>query len=321
MSIYGAVDLSQLKKQPADGQTAGATSAEVNDDMAGAEAAAGASVPGPIVLEVTADNLKSVMQTSAQVPVVLAFHSARAENSAQLVELLAELAHKLAGRFQLGSVDVDANRQVAAAFSVTAVPSAVALLQAQPIPLFQGLPDAQQLAETINQLLTAAAQYGISGRMDGDTEAAAPEPELPPLLKEGMEALEAGDLAKAHAAYEKALAENPGDSEARIAMNQVELLQRLEEANPGNDAARAKELLAAAAAAPLTELDTQLIAADIEMAISRPDAAFARLIDVIKATSGAERDTVRQRLVALFDTIGGNELVSQARRALANALF
>lgn len=321
MSIYGAVDLSQFKKQPADGQIAGATSADANAGMAGAEAAAGASVPGPIVLEVTADNLKSVMQTSTQVPVVLAFHSARAENSAQLVELLTELADKLAGRFQLGSVDVDANRQVAAAFSVTAVPSAVALLQAQPIPLFQGLPDEQQLAETINQLLTAAAQYGISGRMDGDTEAIAPEPELPPLLKEGMEALEAGDLAKAHAAYEKALAENPGDSEARIAMNQVELLQRLEEANPGNDAARAKELLAAAAAAPLTELDTQLIAADIEMAISRPDAAFARLIDVIKATSGEERDTVRQRLVALFDTIGENELVSQARRALANALF
>ncbi|MDO5025505.1 MAG: tetratricopeptide repeat protein [Trueperella sp.] len=320
MSIYGAVDLSQFKKQPEPAPTATPAS-PLTELGTPADGAAANVIPGPISVEVTADNLNSIMQTSTQVPVVLVFHSAKSEKSGELVAQLTELANKLGGRFQLGSVDTDVNQQVTAAFSVTAVPSAVALLQGQPIPLFQGMPAAEQLSGVVDQLLAAAAQYGISGRMDGDADATPPAPELPPLYQAGIEALEAGDLAGAHAAYEKALAENPGDSEARIALNQVELLQRLEVVNPGNDGARAQELLQTAATAPLTDLETQLVAADVEMSISRPDAAFARLIDVVKATSGAERETARQRLVALFDTIGENELVAQARRALANALF
>jgi len=65
-----------------------------------------------------------------------------------------------------------------------------------------------------------------------------------------------------------------------------------------------------------------MTAADIEVFHGYPDAAFARLIDVIKVTSGDERNAVRERLLELFEVVGADQpVVSQARRALASALF
>jgi putative thioredoxin len=50
--------------------------------------------------------------------------------------------------------------------------------------------------------------------------------------------------------------------------------------------------------------------------------AFTRLIDLVKVTSGKEREQVRDRLVELFDIIGPTDpTVIKARTQLANALF
>jgi putative thioredoxin len=50
--------------------------------------------------------------------------------------------------------------------------------------------------------------------------------------------------------------------------------------------------------------------------------AFARLVDTVRRTSGAERDRARAHLVELFDVVGsGDPRVASARLALANAVF
>ncbi|VEI13776.1 tetratricopeptide repeat protein [Trueperella bialowiezensis] len=286
------------------------------------DAGGGDTVPGPYVLAVTAQNLQGVINTSAQLPVIAAFHSDKSQNSQALIGMLSKLVNEHKGRFQLATVDVDENSDVAQAFGVNAVPAAVAILQGQPIPLFQGLPDDAQLTDTIAKILQAASEYGMTGVLDGDADATPPEPEIPPLHKAGLEALEKGDVEAAHAAYSEALAQNPADSEAQTALYQIELIQRIAQMNPDGDTQATQKILTAAQSAPLTDVDSHLKAADLEFSYQRPDAAFRRLIDVIKATSGEEREKARERLLAYFDILGPEQpVVAQARKALANALF
>ncbi len=313
-SLGGAYDLSAFQKQT-----------PTNDGLVGETGADGGGatvVPGPYVVELTSKNLQGAITTSSKLPVIVAFHSARSENSAKLITLLERLAIANQGRFQLAKVDTDENADVAQAFGTDAVPSAAALLQGQPVPLFQGLPDEAQLTETIEKILQAGEQYGLNAVLDGDANATPPEPEIPPLHKEGLEALENGDLDAAHAAYTKAIAQNPSDDEAQTALHQVELLQRIARINPDGDPEAPQKVLLAAHDAPITDLEAQLRAADVEFSFQRPDAAFARLIDVVRATSGDDREAARQRLIAYFDILGpSQDIVVGARKALTNALF
>lgn len=313
-SLGGAYDLSAFQKQT-----------PTNDGLVGETGADGGGatvVPGPYVVELTSKNLQGAIATSSKLPVIVAFHSARSENSAKLITQLERLAIANQGRFQLAKVDTDENADVAQAFGTDAVPSAAALLQGQPVPLFQGLPDEAQLRETIEKILQAGEQYGLNAVLDGDANATPPEPEIPPLHKEGLEALENGDLDAAHAAYTKAISQNPGDEEAQTALHQVELLQRIAKINPDGDPEAPQKVLLAAHDAPITDLEAQLRAADVEFSFQRPDAAFARLIDVVRATSGDDREAARQRLIAYFDILGpSQDIVVAARKALTNALF
>ncbi|MFP7696908.1 co-chaperone YbbN [Trueperella sp. LYQ143] len=279
------------------------------------------TVAGPYITDVTETSLQGILTMSMQVPVLLVFTSAHSENSQQLQGQLELIAQRYAGQFQLGRVNVDTETEVVGAFGITAVPAVCALLQGQPIPLFQGMPDAEQLEQTVENVLTAAAQYGITGVLDGDESAHPPQVEVPPLHKEGLAALERGDIDAAHQAYSQALREDPADQEAQSVLYQVELLQRLRDMNPDNEPNRITEILESAANAPMTDLDIQLCAADIELSHQRPDAACARLIDVVRHTDGEDRDAARQRLIAYFDILGPCDLVMAARKSLANALF
>lgn len=317
-SLGGAYDLSAFQKQtpaPA-GQTGGPTGAT------GAGAPGAETVAGPYVVELTAENLQGAITISSKLPVIVAFYSAKSDNSAKLITALERLAIANQGRFQLAKVNTDDSADVAQAFGTDAVPSAAALLQGQPIPLFQGLPDDAQISETIAKILEAAAQYGMTAVLDGDADATPPEPEIPPLHREGLEALENGDLDGAHVAYTKAIAQNPADDEAQTALHQVELLQRIAKINPDGDPETPQRVLLEAEGAPMTDVDAQLRAADVEFSYQRPDAAFARLVDVVRVTSGEDREAARQRLVAYFDILGPTEqIVVTARKALTNALF
>jgi putative thioredoxin len=99
-----------------------------------------------------------------------------------------------------------------------------------------------------------------------------------------------------------------------VGLAQVRLLQRTE----GVDLAAAR---AAAAAAP-DDVDAQLLAADLDVMGGHVDDAFGRLVDTVRATSGADRDRTRTRLIELFEIVGSQDpRVGPARLALANALF
>jgi putative thioredoxin len=79
--------------------------------------------------------------------------------------------------------------------------------------------------------------------------------------------------------------------------------------------------LAAAEAKP-GDVAAQLLAADVEVLSGLADQAYKRLVDLVRRTSGDEREEIRKHLLSLFTIAGPDDpAVSSARRALASALF
>lgn len=303
--MRGAVDLSALA--PAKEQE------RLKEQMTNDEGVQ--MIPGPFVRELTMENLQEFLELSLHVPLVIVFQSAKSEGSITFGDSLVAEAKKRDGAFGLGRVDAEAAPEIFQAFQVTAVPSTVAVLGGNPVPLIQGTAGPEDVTKAIDSVLQAAQQVGAHGRLDGDEDGKLPEPELPPHVKEARAALDEGNLEGAHAAYTNALKENPGDEASKVGLAQVEMFQRIQ----GNDP---QELLRAGQSAELTDVETHLLAADVEVLAQRPDSAFVRLLDVIRANSGDERDRVRLRLIELFSIVGTQEpVVIEARKQLSNALM
>lgn len=312
LNLHGAVDLSGLANRRTEGPPPRAGSPAGS----GGQAASGGGEG--LILEVSEQNFAEVVQGSAEVPLILNITSGRSDASAQLTPVLEKLTREYAGRFRLAHIDADSNPQIAQALQVQALPTVVAVLGGRPAPLFQGAYPEEQVRQVLDEVLRLAAQSGVTGTasVTDDGEAPAPsEPELPPLHAEAMDAIERGDLDAAEDAYTRALKENPGDGEAEAAREQVRLIRRAQEHDPA-------EALAAAASAAPQEVEVQLTAADVEAASGQFGAAFDRLLSVIRATTGDDRERARVRLVEFFGIAGATHPeVGRARKQLASALF
>lgn len=300
LDARGAVDLSTLARpaSPPAGAPGGLPSA------------------GAFVRDVDQTTFPEIVQSSTQHPVVVVLWAPWSDVSRQVVADLAALADEDGGRWLLARVDAEANPQVAAAFQAQSVPTVVAVLAGQPVPLFQGAYPREQVRAVLDQLLAAAQANGITGRAAPGEVPGEPqeEPALPPLHQAAYDAIERDDLPAARAAYEQALRENPRDAMARAGLAQVGLMERTAGADP-------RAIREAAAARP-HEVDAQLAVADLDVFAGAVEDAFARLVDLVAATRGDERERARLRLVELFEVLGTDDpRVVAARRALASALY
>ncbi|ADG73996.1 Thioredoxin domain protein [Cellulomonas flavigena DSM 20109] len=299
LDARGAVDLSALARP----------STPPPGSPGGLEAAAA------YVKDVDQSTFADVVQSSTQHPVVVVLWAPWSEVSQQVAADLAALAAEDAGRWLLARIDAEANPQVAAAFQAQSVPTVVAVLGGQPVPLFQGSYPREQVRGVLDQLLAAAEANGVTGRVQAGPAPEAPaEPALPPLHQEAYDAIERDDLPAARNAYERALRDNPRDAMARAGLAQVGLMQR----TAGADLRAVRE----AAAAHPDDVDAQLAVADLDVFGGAVEDAFARLVDLVRRTAGDERERVRVRLVDLFEVLGSDDpRVVAARRALAAALY
>lgn len=309
-ALRGAVDLSSLQRPAAPpGQPA----------QAGPQSAAPGTSAG-FVIEGSDASIRDVIAASAEYPIVMVLWSARLPQSADFVTTMASVTERYAGRFQLVTLDVDRNPAVLQAFQVQAVPVTFAFVQGQPVPLFEGAQPEAQVDAVIEQVLALATQHGVTGRAPGasaaplDADEEVEEPPLPPLHQAAFDAIEAGDLEGAATAYREALAQNPADEDAKLGLAQVGLMQR----TAGADLTAAR---AAAAAAP-TDVDAQILVADLDLLGGHIEDAFVRLIDTVRMTVDADRNRAREHLVELFEVVGvTDERVAKARKALMSALF
>ena len=270
-------------------------------------------------VEVTEASFEAIAQQSMRYPVVLLLVSGRDASSSQVQRDLTQTINAAQGRLLLGLVDVDTQPRIAQALGVAAVPTAIALLGGQMAPLFQGTRDRADIQAVVDQIVQVAAANGLAGRAAPQpvaaaaSESAGEQAALDPRFTAADEALQTGDFKQAVAEFDKLLKANPRDSEAQAGRAQASLLLRTSNLD--------EQVIAAAEAHP-DDLDAQLAAADLELITGDAQAAFDRLIDLIRRTSGPERDQVRVRLLELFDTMdGADPVVKKARRALSMALF
>lgn len=257
-------------------------------------------------IEITPENLTNeFLALSKTKPVVLICWSPRSPESQEVVAILGKLALADQGSWVLGRVDVDAQQQVAQALQTRAVPFAVAIINEQMVPLFeQPYPEAQ-IRMVIDKVLALAAEQGVGG---------APAEKIEPEEEEAIAALDAGDYAKAEAAYRKLLARKPNDNFAILGLAQTQLMARTD----GIDGAK---VMQEASARP-DEIAIQLQCADIEIVSGYLEPAFARLLRLIPLYDGAEKKIVKDRLIELFALVDpADPRVIKARAALANALF
>ncbi len=315
LNLRGAVDLSALKQRPAP--------AAAGPAAPGAPAAPGGGAAEhptrPLRVDVTEGNFQELVELSAQVPVVIALWASYSPGSGQLVDALEDIVESYDGQLVLGAADIDVFPQLAQAFQVDAVPTAVAVVKGQPVPLFQGGAEEQQIRSLFDELLKVAAANGVTGRIgaggpgNGEPEA----PPLPPLHQAAFDAIEAGHYGAAAAAYRQALNEMPSDAEAKAGLAQVELMERLQSlAGPESDALRRL------AADEPDNLDAQLGVADLDIAGGHIEDGLGRIVAFIGRNFGPERETARVRLLELFDVVGtGDQRVAKARQALARVLF
>ncbi|KWV29339.1 tetratricopeptide repeat protein [Micromonospora rifamycinica] len=292
----GAVDLSALRgTAPASSRPATPSQTGAPTGVPGGPAAAGGA------LDVTEANIQAeVLERSLTTPVVVFFGAAGYPDSDQFAPVLERLAAEGAGQWVLARVDVQENPRIAQMFQIQAIPTVYAVVGGRPIDAFPGVIPEPQLRQWLAAVLKA-----------GGVTVAEPED---PRLDEADDALMSGDLDAAEQAYRKILAESPADAAAEAGLAQVGVARRVAGADP-------QAALAAAQANP-DDVDAQLLAADIEVLSGMAEQAYARLVGLVRRSSGDDRDRARQHLVSLFSIAGPDDpAVASARRALASALF
>ncbi len=259
-------------------------------------------------IPVTQENLVSefVAKSKEQVVVLLAW-SARSTQSKEILETLGKLEKADNGSWLLGTVDVDSQPQVAQALQIKSVPVAIAIIAEQLLPLFESAPPADQVRLVINKLLELASQKGVGAAPVGVTE-------IPMEAEEeaAYAALEKGDYKAAKLSYEAWLKRKPNEQVAVVGLSQVNLMLRIEGLDPVLTLKNAKD----------DDLTSQLMCADIQVASGDYQAAFDRLLQVIKSMAGEDRDKAKNHLISLFNLVDpADPRLIKARAALASALF
>ena len=299
-NLAGAVDLSSLRRS----------------DPAAAEASA---VPASPALKVpdllafgTEANIKNFVTISQAVPVLIDFFATDLNSSQALSEKLEAAVRGLLGKMFLLRVDTQSALTVAQAFGVKEVPTVLAMIKGQPIPLFEGDQTQETIQTVLDRLLQVAAENGVSGLLEVSDDFTNPvEPELPEKHKQAFDAIDAGDYEAAVAAYEAALRENPGDVIAVAGLAQAKLLVRTKDL----------DFETVLSSAP-TDFETTIQKADACMAVGHMGEGFQTVLTRFAVADKDEREKLRRHLLELFTVAPADlpELV-QARKALAALLY
>ncbi|SDC18683.1 thioredoxin [Cupriavidus sp. YR651] len=278
--------------------------------------------------DVTLQNFEAdVIEMSRQVPVLVDFWAPWCGPCKTLGPMLEKLEAEAGGKWKLTKVNVDENQELAAHFGVRSIPHVVAFADGNAVDQFIGvLPESQ---------------------LRGFLEGLSPNPgEV--ALREAREAVAAGDRDGARAAFQAALAFDPGadgarlayigfllddnaidDAEAEFGLLSPHALQddayaalqtRLEAMKGMGDLPDPGELAARVDANP-NDLAARLDLAKVLIARRQYEPALEQLIAIVRKDRGFEDDIGRKTMLSVFELMADQpEAVSRWRRQLSTSL-
>ncbi|WP_413336776.1 co-chaperone YbbN [Brevibacterium sp. GP-SGM9] len=306
------LDLSAVRSKnlPTEQQPDGQTGGPAGQPGGAGQDPNAVNVPA-LVFDVDEASFNDVVAISDRVPVVIDLWAEWCEPCKQLSPIIERLVSSYGGRLILAKVDVDANPRLQQAFGVQSIPNVVAIVKGQPVPLFQSALPEPQVKAYLDELLKLAGENGVTGH--AVVAGAEPEP-AGPAHPEAEEALSKGDFDTAESLFKAALAASPADDEAKFGLARAGLGRRLIDQDPA-------QLIAAADANP-RDIEAAKAAADAEVVGGDPAHAFTRLIALIRTCAGDEKESLRLRVLELFEVLGADDpAVAKARTALMRALF
>ncbi|MFN6315884.1 MAG: tetratricopeptide repeat protein [Rhodoluna sp.] len=295
-SFRGAVDLSALANKV------------VKDKIGSNSQTPKVTVPA-FSLDLSQPVVRSVIEISNVVPVIVSFWDKADAASVSLTQKLEKLSEHSQGKWFLAKLDIMAQPDLAQAFAVTAPATVAMILAGEPRPLFQGDQSVDDLITFLEKLIELAKSQGLEGELVIGEVSAQPEPELSPSEQLALDAMERGEFDAAVEIYQKELRDKPNDETLLERLAQVKLVART----------YAGEIETELAVEPKTVAEA-MRKADYLLAIGDAETAFGLLLEFFDL---AEDKTVfTNHLLELFNAVGkNNPAVIKARRDLAAKMF
>jgi putative thioredoxin len=241
--------------------------------------------------------------------------------------ILAKLADEYRGRFILAKLNTEEEQAVAAQLGIRNLPTVQLFVEGRPVDQFMGaLPESQVRAFLEQHLprrsdallaqaqgLMAAGDLTRAGRLIEQVRSEDPDsPRLP--IAEVQLAAAGGDLEEAQARIDRLPIELAHDPEIQALRGQLRFAAALEGA-PGES-----ELKARLAADP-TDSETRYLLAARRVLAGDYEAALGLLFELMKRDRSYGEDAGRKGMLAIFDLLGGGELVTRWRGRMMTALY
>lgn len=270
-----------------------------------------------------ADFPHAVLEESRHRPVVVDFWAPWCGPCKSLKPILEKLAAEYGGQFLLAKINADDNQELAARYGVRGIPSVKAFVNGEPVDEFSGALPEDEVRVFLDRLLPSpvedmraeAAALRAAGDLSAALQKLADASRLDPAhVGVRLDATEVMlDLNEAEEAS-RLLGSLADDADPRVPQLRARL--KFMSASGEDDQAA----LAAAVAADENNLAARLKLANLYVATGQYEAGMDQLLEIIRRDRGFEEDVGRKTLLAVFDLLNGDPLVSQYRRKLASAL-
>jgi putative thioredoxin len=295
---------------------------------------ASTSTAGAVLIKDTTDRdfMQDVIEASNQVPIIVDFWATWCGPCKQLGPILEKVVTGAGGKVRLVKIDIDKNPMIAQQLRIQSIPAVYAFKGGRPVDAFMGaLPESQ---------VKAFVERLVGGSVDSPIEEA---------IKQGQDALDAGDADGAGAIFGEVLQHEPDNALAKAGLalacvdkGQIADARGLVDSLPANvrndpfvagaisavelaeqtgDVGEIQPLVDAVEANP----DDHQARFDLAMALfaARQNAEAAdQLLEIVRRDRNWNEDGARKQLVKFFEAWGPTDkLTVQTRRRLSSVMF